>query len=143
MGVCKETTYPYVPARFKRKPTKTAYKDALKHTATEYSRVTSLDDLKAALASGFPVVFGFTVYDSFMSDEVAKTGKVPMPAKTEQVQGGHAVLCVGYDDDDMQCAIIRNSWGSAWGDGGYFYMPYAYIGNFNLCDDFWVIKKTL
>lgn len=138
-GAAAESIWPYNIAKFKRKPIKAAYKDALTRKITEYQRVTSFADLKAALAEGFPVVFGFTVYDSFMSQKVADTGMVPMPAKNEQVAGGHAVLCVGYDDA-TQHVIVRNSWGPDWGDKGYFYMPYAYISDANLCDDFWVVK---
>ena len=48
-----------------------------------------------------PVVFGFTVYESFESEAVAKTGRMPMPASDEKALGGHAVLCVGYDDDEQ------------------------------------------
>ncbi len=62
-----------------------------------------------------------------------------LPAKTETVVGGHAVLCVGYDDS-AQRFTIRNSWGSSWGMKGYFTMPYAYLTNTNLCDDFWTVR---
>jgi C1A family cysteine protease len=90
------------------------------------------------LASGYPFVLGFTVYDSFESDAVAKTGVVPMPARRENVLGGHAVLAVGYDDKQSRLRM-RNSWGRAWGVKGYFTMPYAYLFDDNLSDDFWKI----
>ena len=67
--------------------------------------------MKGCLASGYPFVFGFTVYDSFESQQVAKTGVVPMPAAGESVLGGHAVMAVGYDDS-QQRFIVRNSWGA-------------------------------
>ena len=95
--------------------------------------------MKGCLASGYPFVFGFTVYESFESSEVARTGDVPMPSAEEPVVGGHAVLAVGYDDEDA-VFICRNSWGPAWGDAGYFYMPYAYLLDDNLSDDFWTIR---
>jgi C1A family cysteine protease len=76
-----------------------------------------------------------------MSDQVAKTGIVPMPSANDQVEGGHAVMALGYDDVH-QWYIVRNSWGSGWGDKGYFYMPYAYMTNNNLCADFWTIRKV-
>jgi C1A family cysteine protease len=50
--------------------------------------------------------------------------------------GGHAVLAVGYSDRDQRF-IVRNSWGKDWGRAGYFTMPYAYLANRNLSDDFW------
>ncbi len=62
-----------------------------------------------------------------------------MPKKKEKVLGGHAVMAVGYDDN-REAVIVRNSWGKEWGDKGYFYMPYAYITNSHLCDDFWTIR---
>lgn len=140
LGACAESYCKYVTSRFTRKPSATAYKAGLRHLATAYQRIVSFDDMKACLAGGNPFVFGFTVYSSFMSDAVAATGKMPMPSHYEQEEGGHAVLAVGYDDD-MQCMIVRNSWGTGWGDNGYFYMPYAYIKNPNLCSDMWVISK--
>ena len=54
--------------------------------------------MKGCLASGYPFVFGFTVYESFESPEVARTGDVPMPKPNEQSGGGHAVVAVGYYD---------------------------------------------
>jgi C1A family cysteine protease len=94
--------------------------------------------MKGCLASGFPIVGGFSVYSSFESDQVAKTGIVPMPAKNESQLGGHCVLIVGYDDA-KQWFIIRNSWSDTWGAQGYCYMPYAYWTNPSLASDFWQI----
>jgi len=141
-GACNETTWPYIISKFKTKPSATAIKEGLKYLAKVYSRVPQdLNSLKQCLAAGDPFVFGFTVYTSFESDTVAKTGVVPMPAKNETVLGGHAVLCVGYDDS-IQRFIVRNSWGTNWGMKGYFTIPYAYITNNNLADDLWVIKDV-
>jgi len=89
--------------------------------------------------SGYPFVFGFTVYQSFESQQVASTGVVPMPSPSEQTVGGHAVMAVGYDDSQQQF-IVRNSWGTGWGMAGYFTMPYAYLIQSNLSDDFWTIR---
>ena len=74
-----------------------------------------------------------------MTDDVANSGIMPMPLPTDSVEGGHAVMAVGYNDS-KQWYIIRNSWGAGWGDKGYFYMPYAYMHNTNLCSDFWTIR---
>jgi C1A family cysteine protease len=144
-GVCPEKMWPYDPTPFPpnrhltKKPSTSCYKEALKHTAVEYRRVTrNLSQMKGCLASGYPFVLGFTVYDSFESDTVAKTGVVPMPARREHVLGGHAVLAVGYDDKQSRFRM-RNSWGRAWGVKGYFTMPYAYLLDDNLSDDFWKI----
>jgi len=139
-GVCPETEWPYVIAKFAQKPPAICYTDAKKNQIKSYQRlVNSLNQLQSCIAEGFPFVFGFTVYESFMTAEVAKTGLVPMPKRTEKVLGGHAVMAVGYDDK-KQVFIVRNSWGKGWGDKGYFYMPYAYITDQNKCDDFWTIR---
>jgi len=141
-GAPHETLWPYVISKFKTKPPPKAYKDALKHRAILYERVNAtMDQLKGCLASGFPIVFGFSVYDSFESNEVAKTGVVPMPKPKERQLGGHAVLAVGYDDATSRF-IVRNSWGDKWGNAGYFTMPYDYLTDANLSDDFWTIKKV-
>ena len=95
--------------------------------------------MKGCLASGYPFVFGFTVYDGFESDAVAQTGILNMPASTEKTIGGHAVLAVGYSDPDQRF-IVRNSWGAKWGQAGYFTMPYGYLMDENLSDDFWTIR---
>jgi len=89
--------------------------------------------IQSALARSYPVAFGFTVYESFESSTVASTGYVPLPQPTENILGGHEVVIVGYDSHYVKC---RNSWGTDWGDGGYFYMPWAYVLNPQLCDDF-------
>ena len=137
-----EKSWPYVISKFTNKPTDSCYKEATGNKAVKYQRLMrTLYDFKSCLASGFPFVGGFSVYESFESNEVAQTGKMPMPTANEQLLGGHAVMFVGYDDS-INCWIVRNSWGNKWGDKGYFYMPYEYLLNRNLSDDFWVIQKV-
>jgi C1A family cysteine protease len=97
--------------------------------------------MQGCLASGYPFVFGFTVYESFESEAVASTGVVPMPASGERTVGDHAVVAVGYDDAKRNF-IVRNSWGSDWGDKGYFYMPYEYLMASDYADDFWTIRSV-
>ena len=94
---------------------------------------------KGCLASGYPFVFGFSVYASFESAAVATTGHAPMPKPKEALLGGHAVGAVGYDDA-KQWFIARNSWGPKWGLAGYFTLPYEYLLDENLSDDFWTIR---
>jgi len=141
LGACKETTWTYDISKFAKKPSTAAFKEAMSHLGVKYYSVKQTEfDIKTALASGFPVVFGFTVYESFESATVAKTGIVNMPAKTEKSLGGHAVLIVGYDDAKRQFRV-RNSWGPSWGLKGYFLMPYDYVVNPNLASDFWVLQQ--
>ena len=64
-----------------------------------------------------------------------------MPANSERVLGGHAVLAVGYDDA-RQCFWVRNSWSAKWGQKGYCCMPYAYLTTPGLASDFWTIRMV-
>jgi C1A family cysteine protease len=141
LGACKEVTWTYDITKFAKKPTTAAFKEAMSHLGVKYYSVNQTEnDVKTALASGFPVVFGFTVYEGFESPAVAKTGVLNMPTSTERQLGGHAVLIVGYDDAKKQFKV-RNSWGSSWGMKGYFVMPYQYVTNPKLASDFWVLQQ--
>jgi len=95
--------------------------------------------MKGCLASGYPFIFGFTVYESFESPGVTRSGHAPMPQWGERPIGGHAVMAVGYDDSN-QWFLVRNSWGKAWGMSGYFTIPYAYLIQPGLSQDFWTIR---
>jgi len=142
IGACPETDWPYVIANFTRKPPPGAFKDAPLGKAVSYQRVIqTLDQMKGCLAAGFPIVLGISVYESFESQQVARSGVVPMPASREKLLGGHAILAVGYHDADERF-MMRNSWGTSWGMKGYFTIPYAYLTNSNLCDDLWTIQTV-
>ena len=141
-GDCDEKHWPYNVRAFAKRPTKTAYRVALAHDVIKYAAIgNNVNPLKSCLAAGFPFVFGFSVYDSFESDEVAASGVVPMPLPMESCLGGHCVYCVGYDDRDGTF-LCANSWGNSWGQAGFFQIPYAYLSNQNLASDFWTIRKT-
>lgn len=139
-GVCSEKTWPYDIKKFGLKPPPQAYQEATQRKIKSYHRLETLKDMKTCLASGYPFVFGFAVYSSFTSEDVAKTGVVPMPKDGEKYLGGHAVCAVGYDDRTGR-SIVRNSWGTGWGMKGYFTMPYDYLVDRYLSDDFWTIQS--
>jgi C1A family cysteine protease len=143
VGICPETMWPYDITNFATKPSDDCYAAAQFDRCIESKRVEqTLPQLRAAIHSNLPVSFGFNVYSSFESEEVAKTGEMAMPANAEQLLGGHAVLMVGYDDA-KKCVIVRNSWGAEWGDAGYFYMPYAFLTDASQCSDFWTVRKVV
>jgi C1A family cysteine protease len=142
-GVCPEAEWPYDVAKFADRPPNKCYLDATLHRVTQVHSVPpSMSIMKGVLAAGYPFAVGIAVYASFETDAVATTGSVPMPHEGEACLGGHAVLCVGYDDV-RGAWIMRNSWGAAWGDHGYFYLPYAYLMDAKLASDCWAITRVL
>lgn len=141
LGSPPEAEWPYVIGEFKIRPPAKVFTDARKDLVNLYARVPqSLTQMQGCLADGFPFVFGFTVYDSFESDQVAQTGIVPMPQPGEQVLGGHCVVAVGYDTKTRHF-IIRNSWGAGWGLKGYCMMPFEYLLSPQLSSDFWTLRS--
>jgi len=141
-GVCEEREWPYEVTKFKKKPPAACYKSAKAHQALTYRRVVQTTaQMKSCLAAGYPFVCGLSVYESFESPAVAKSGMVPMPGSGEKQLGGHAVLAVGYDDASQRF-IVMNSWGTGWGKKGFFTIPYAYLADNNLADDFWTISTV-
>src|SRR5579871_4434087 len=132
----EDPDWPYDITKFAKKPPKKAYTDAAKHESILYQRlILTLGQLKGCLASGSPSVFGFVVYESFESPQVASSGEAPLPQAGEKQLGGHAVLAVGYDDSQERF-IVRNSWGPGWGMEGYFTLPYPYLLQATLSSDF-------
>lgn len=141
-GACSEALWDYNPSNFAYKPPPDCYEEALLHRTLMYASVPqTLTSLKTALASGHPIVFGFTVYESFESHLVRTTGSVELPKSSESALGGHAVVAVGYDDDSARFKCL-NSWGADWGVNGFFTMPYSYLLDQNLSADFWVLKDV-
>ena len=141
-GAPLESLWPYTISKFRTVPSSQAIADGSKRKVTLYQAVANHQGCLDALASGFPVVIGFSVYASFESASVARTGIMPYPnTSKEQLLGGHAVLLVGYDKT-KQVYIVRNSWGNSWGDKGYFYMPFQVIQNSQMSSDFLIIKSV-
>lgn len=141
-GACSEKTWAYNLARFRTYPSQAAWREGKKCQLLKYERV--LQDaaqMKGCLLAGNPVVTGFVVYDSFMTAAVARTGKAPLPLAGERALGGHAVVLVGYDDG-QGLWLLRNSWNVAWGDKGYFTLPYEYLLSPKFAFDFWSIDAV-
>lgn len=147
-GVCPEALWPYNEKDFTHRPSAECYAEAVKHQVLTYSRLPqALVSMKTCLAQGFPFVFGFQVYDSFESDYTKESGRMIVPRVWEKCLGGHAVQAVGYDDNMSYLSvkgviIVKNSWGTSWGDRGYFYMPYSFITEPGMASDFWTIRTV-
>jgi len=158
-GVCPEQYWDYDEDKFDEEPTPFCYSFAenyktLKYFRLDYasiSRYTLLAQVKVLLASEIPCIFGFTLYDSVYDEVNVKRGHVPLPNKYDKVVGGHTVVAVGYHDrkvikngdaDPSEGALlIRNSWGTRWGQGGYGWLPYDYIIQ-GLTADWWSLLKA-
>jgi C1A family cysteine protease len=141
LGVCSEEKWPYDVSKFADQPPEICDVEAKNHKSIDQRRVAcKLNDLKNCIDNKLPFIFGFDVFESF--ENIDKNNFImTLPKENEKQLGGHAVLCVGYDDEN-QLFKIRNSWGEEWGDKGHFYMPYDYITNASLCADFWVISSV-
>ena len=137
-GVCQETVWPYITSNFNVFPPLEVYKASNRFKTFTYVFVAQdLNTLKACLTTNQkPIIFGFLVYSSFMTQSVASNGQVPLPnTHTETLQGGHCMNIVGFNDT-TQRFTCANSWGTRWGDKGFCYLPYAYLTNPQLASDF-------
>jgi C1A family cysteine protease len=142
LGSCPEAMWPYLVRRYRREPTPECFRAALRRRAIAYYRIRrSIVQLRACLAEQFPFVMALAVHKSMMGRQVARTGMVPMPTRGDRLQGGHAVLVVGYDHP-RRLLIFRNSWGRGWGDRGDGYLPYAFIASAAMAWDFWTMRRV-
>lgn len=158
-GVPPEEYWGYDVADFDKEPPAFCYAFAQNYQAISYYRLDPpgtardvlLNTVKTNLAAGLPSIFGFTVYGSYT--QAGATGKIPYPARGEKMVGGHAVVAVGYDDkmkikntspnagETKGALLIRNSWGTGWGSGGYGWLPYDYVLK-ALAVDWWSLLKN-
>jgi C1A family cysteine protease len=158
-GVPPEEYWPYRVTDFDREPPAFCYAFAQNYQSISYYRLDPpgtaanalLKRIKTNLSGGLPSMFGFTVYSSYTQGSA--TGKIPFPTPGEAIVGGHAVAAMGYDDgmkikntkpgaaETTGALLIRNSWGTGWGDHGYGWLPYDYVLK-GLATDWWSLLKN-
>lgn len=124
-GVCPESVWPYDITKFLQQPSPDAYVAAEDHKIESYRYLQTLKDMLEVLSKGDPFIVGITVYPGFMTLSPADSA-LSMPETTDIEMGGHAMSIVGYNMDDAHF-IAKNSFGTAWGDKGYCYIPFEYM----------------
>ena len=158
-GVPPEEYWPYRDSAqdFDAEPPAFCYSFAQNYKTIKYYRhdpppaapEAILNRVKTYLAAGHPAMFGFTVYSSI--EQANDSGQIPFPSPRDRIEGGHAIMAVGYDDrmkiknrfggdETTGALLIRNSWGKDWGEDGYGWLPYEYVLR-GLAEDFWSVLK--
>ena len=167
-GVPPEKYWPYTDRKhpgpagertFDAEPPPFCYAFAQNYQAIKYFRLdppgtplaTILQRVKAFLSAHLPSMFGFTVFSSIW--DANATGEIPYPSPGDSVEGGHAVVAIGFDDnlkikgsspgskETKGALLIRNSWGKDWGNNGYGWLPYDYVLNW-LAIDWWSLLRN-
>ncbi|WP_254173295.1 C1 family peptidase [Planktothrix pseudagardhii] len=159
-GIPPEEYWPYEPSKIDEEPSGFCYSYAQNYQTIQYFRLDTpglpasdlLAQIKMTLVAGIPSMFGLTIYSSIYEEFNYKRGYIPIPNKKDHVEGGHAVVAVGYDDhkivpnsvdapNSVGALLIRNSWGTNWGEQGYGWLPYDYILK-GLTSDWWSLLKA-
>jgi C1A family cysteine protease len=157
-GVPPEEFWPYKITAFDIEPTAFCFSFAQNYQAISYFRLDPsgvspgavLNMIKTCLAAGIPSMFGFTCYNSLY--QANATGKIPYPTSGEYVIGGHAIVAAGYDENieiintntgekTTGAFLIRNSWGTSWGNNGYGWLPFKYVTE-ELATDWWCMLRA-
>ena len=150
-GISLEKFWPYNENTFNNKPNDEAYKDALNRRLIKALNVNrNVEEIKSALSDGYPVAISLNLFKSFST---SKDGYVSLPTEEEIAESlsedntnkdkhsRHALVITGFSDN-LQMFVVRNSWGAEWGENGYCYIPYSYVGNEKLCNFSCIITEV-
>jgi C1A family cysteine protease len=143
-GVTPLVDEPYVSGDVSTAPTAAQLAEAQKYRTGAFHRLATVTDIKSCIYSGYPIVIGFNVYDSFMN--IGADGLMPMPnLSTESLQGGHCTFGGLAYNDYVQCpganpgaVLMQNSWGLGWGLQGRYWMPYDFLADQNTVSDIFI-----
>lgn len=141
MGAALESAWPYKPERVKDEPPLNVLRLGFDSRNGTYRRIFAtgwerVDEVKLAIASGFPVVFGTDVDENFVDGRFAAA--YPLSAPVKNIAGGHAMAIMGYRGDHFR---VRNSWGISWGDRGDFWMHSSWLAH-PMTRDLWALESA-
>jgi C1A family cysteine protease len=151
-GAPPEQYWPYRIAQFDTEPPAFCYAFAGNYKAIRYFRLDPagkpagqvLDSIRISLAAASRRCLVYRLHSMPRVGDGRED--IPFPQPGESVLGGHAIVAVGYDDErkigaDQGALLIRNSWGTAWGNRGYGWLAYEYVLR-GLAVDFWSLVRA-
>lgn len=136
-GCPAEADWPWVPTRINRSPSWLAMRKAYTSKIDSFYKIGGsgqgrVDHVVEALQAGNPVVFGTFVDKTW---DLYKKGQVLQPVSKSDADASHATVLVGFKDGVF---IGENSWGTDWGDDGFYLMSPDVLANGSVSRDFWV-----
>lgn len=132
LGICRESTWPFLAKNLSRNPSQAAYDEArtLSQAVNYFEVVRSVNAFKYILSQlGYYITIGFAVYPAFESAQVIKTGDVPDPQPNDVQIAGHAVNLCGWDDATGRFIFINSYGTTSWGNNGLGTLSYNYVMN--------------
>jgi hypothetical protein len=120
-----------------RTPSADAYRLAADQRTIRTYRISdiptqTIDQIKTAISTGYPVTIAFQVDQSFMD----LTSKFVWNGPEGMVLGGHYVCAVGYGTNGL---VIVNSWSREWADNGIGIVGWDVVGNSEITSDCWAV----
>jgi C1A family cysteine protease len=140
-GLVADIDFPYVAGDYADVPNKSVYANGKRHIVKSFHRVRGIEQIRQAIAQGYSVVGGWTLYDNFM--RVGSDGILGWPSANDSIAGGHCMKIEDYDDTEQlsgsTTGVITalNSWSKTWGDQGRVHMSYDYCEKCG--NDFWAL----
>jgi hypothetical protein len=138
-GIVPEFLYPYIETKVFNNPSEFLEKYSRFCKCLGFENI-SRKVIRQNLLLDNPVLCGIKLFESIYKDEVKNTGIINYSEEYDKILGGHCIILVGFDNNKKYYKFI-NSWGPTWGDKGFGYLPYEYIKNIRLSNEFYIIKN--